>query len=140
MKDNGKEVEDVYLFFDANYDRVKQAKYTEKLFHNAYCEFDINGESVGYKTFDNGLLLWKGHYSSKIEENILSWEGIAELIDGLRLLEMNEGIRSMTASEESQISFLEEQPERITFGQSIVDYALRQGFILKIPMQVLLKG
>lgn len=127
LKDNGKEVEDVYLFFDANYDRVKQAKYTEKLFHNAYCEFDINGESVGYKTFDNGLLLWKGHYSSKIEENILSWEGIAELIDGLRLLEMNEGIRSMTASEESQISFLEEQPERITFGQSIVDYALRQG-------------
>lgn len=125
------EVEDVYLFFDTHYDRTEREQYVKNLFEKAYHPLEIDGEAAGYAADEDGLLLWKGAFGAEEAMDFYFWRNAAEMVDGLRLLAIQNGRRkAQELDADGQMSLFSDAaatPEDVTFGQSITDYALRQG-------------
>lgn len=126
------EVEDVYLFFDAHYDRTERGSYIKNLFEQAYHPMEIDGEPAGYAADESGLLLWTGPFGAEEAMAFYAWQKATEMVDGRRLLAIEDGLHKSQGLTEGQISFFDgAEPaasnETTTFRQSVIDYALRQG-------------
>ena len=50
---------------------------------NSHCR---TGRTVGYKTFQNVLHLWEGHYDSRTAQSFYNWSVIAQHFEAMRLL------------------------------------------------------
>ena len=59
-------LEDIKDFYERNSDSDARTEYIKSIFNNDYTELTLDdGRTVGYKTFQNVLHLWKGHYDSR---------------------------------------------------------------------------
>lgn len=68
MKPN--EVED---FYERNTDSDTRTEYIKSIFNNDYTELTLqDGRTVGYKTFQNVLHLWEGHYDSRTAQSFIT--------------------------------------------------------------------
>ena len=75
-----------------NTDEERQ-KYISNILGNAYTEYVIDeNQRVGYKSYDNGLYLWKGDYLNRTEECFRTWDEITEYFVGNNLNKENENI------------------------------------------------
>ena len=82
MKPN--EVED---FYERNTDSDTRTEYIKSIFNNDYTELTLqDGRTVGYKTFQNVLHLWEGHYDSITAQSFYNWSVIAQHFEAMRLL------------------------------------------------------
>ena len=82
MKPN--EVED---FYERNTDSDTRTEYIKSIFNNDYTELTLqDGRTVGYKTFQNVLHLWEGHYDSRTAQSFYNWSVIAQHFEAMRLL------------------------------------------------------
>lgn len=123
---NKENIENYFKF----HDDIKRIEYIVKTLGNAYTEYEIdNNQRVGYKAYENGLLLWKGKYLSRTEECFKSWNEISELFITNILYKENEDIvNELPTEEEQKQSIAEEEKSSVfSFSQEMIDTVLKHG-------------
>ena len=66
-----------YIF--DNCEEIDKCKaYIKDILGNAYTEFEIENQRVGYKVNDNNLNIWKGDYLHRTEECFKEWDEITK--------------------------------------------------------------
>ena len=75
----------IELFFSVHSDVQERAEYLRSAYQDRYTEIIADGQRLGYKPQENGLLMWEGSYPSRTRESVFSWDLVAawtaQLID-----------------------------------------------------------
>ena len=75
----------IELFFSVHSDVQERADYLKSAYQDRYTEIIADGQRLGYKPQENGLLMWEGSYPSRTRESVFSWDLVAgwtaQLID-----------------------------------------------------------
>ena len=66
------------LFFDVHTDQQERADYLKSAYQDRYTEIIVDGQRLGYKPQEDGLLIWEGSYLSRTKESVYSWHQVAE--------------------------------------------------------------
>lgn len=98
--------EEIAEFFAENTSSTDRAELLKKAFNPDYTEFDIGINRGGFKTNDNGVIVWQGHYLNRYKESGLSWDLV----------------QSLTAKMIEQGEYLDERrPQIVTDAQELID-------------------
>ena len=73
----------IELYFSVHPDEDERAEYLKSAYQDRYTELIVDGQRVGYKAQENGLLMWDGAYLSRTKESVFSWTLIAEWVGAL---------------------------------------------------------
>ena len=127
-------LEDIKDFYERNTDSDTRTEYIKSIFNNDYTELTLqDGRTVGYKTFQNVLHLWEGHYDSRTAQSFYNWSVIAQHFEAMRLLgELNDRMKPLPSAD-GQMSFIlggqaeEDKTSAFTFSQEIIDAVLTRG-------------
>ena len=68
----------IELFFSVHSDAQERADYLKSAYHDRYTEIIADGQRLGYKPQENGLLVWEGSYLSRTKESVFSWDIVAQ--------------------------------------------------------------
>lgn len=75
----------IELFFSVHSDVQERAEYLKSAYQDRYTEIIADGQRLGYKPQEDGLLMWEGSYPSRTRESVFSWDVVAgwtaQLID-----------------------------------------------------------
>lgn len=66
------------FIYENHEDKEKCKQYIKEILGNAYTEFDVDGQRVGYKANEESLNIWRGNYLNRTEECFKSWDLITE--------------------------------------------------------------
>lgn len=66
------------FIYENNEDKEKCKKYIKEVLGNAYTEFEVDNERVGYKANEDSLNIWRGNYLNRIEECFKDWDTITK--------------------------------------------------------------
>ena len=98
--------EQIAEFFAENTSSTDRAELMKKAFNHDYTEFDIGKNRGGFKTTDNGVVVWEGHYLNRYKESGLSWDLV----------------QSLTAKMIEQGEYLDERrPLAVTNAEELID-------------------
>lgn len=127
LRKSNKEIKD---FIQNEKDVTKRAEYLKGIFNKDYTGVIVDDQMYGYKTFDNGILFWKGNFLSRDTESFVSWEDLTYHYDAMILLnQLNDGIEPLP-SVTDQLSFIDENSEKsvsdLEFTQEFVDRYLTE--------------
>lgn len=127
LRKSNKEIKD---FIQNEKDVTKRAEYLKGIFNKDYTGVIVDDQMYGYKTFDNGILFWKGNFLSRDTESFVSWEDLTYHYDAMILLnQLNDRIEPLP-SVTDQLSFLDENSEKavsdLEFTQEFVDIYLTE--------------
>lgn len=127
LRKSNKEIKD---FIQKEKDVTKRAEYLKGIFNKDYTGVIVDDQMYGYKTFDNGILFWKGNFLSRDTESFVSWEDLTYHYDAMILLnQLNDRIEPLP-SVTDQLSFLDENSEKavsdLEFTQEFVDIYLTE--------------
>ncbi|HIT33765.1 MAG TPA: N-6 DNA methylase, partial [Candidatus Faecousia intestinigallinarum] len=67
----------IELFFSVHTDTRERAEYLKSAYQDRYTEIIADGQRLGYKPQEDGLLMWKGSYPSRTRESVFSWNLVA---------------------------------------------------------------
>ena len=130
-------------FFSIHTDQQERADYLKSAYQDRYTEIIADGQRLGYKPQEDGLLMWEGSYLSRTKESVFSWDLVAEWT--ARLIDKKEyfiqtDIRQLPTQESQQMSLFdfssfansalsEGEPQRSLFprpelSQQVIDEAL----------------
>lgn len=129
LRKSNKEIKD---FIQNEKDVTKRAKYLKGIFNKDYTGVIVDDQMYGYKTFDNGILFWKGNFLSRDTESFVSWEDLTYHYDAMILLnQLNDRIEPLP-SVTDQLSFIDENSEKsvsdLEFTQEFVDRYLTEQY------------
>lgn len=133
----------IELFFSVHTDQQERAEYLKSAYQDRYTEIIADGQRLGYKPQEDGLLMWEGSYLSRTKESVFSWDLVAEwtaqLIDKKEYF-IQTDIRQLPTQESQQMSLFdfssfansapsEGEPQRSFFprpelSQQVIDEAL----------------
>ena len=68
----------IELFFSVHQDTQERADYLKTAYQDRYTEIIADGQRLGYKPQEDGLLMWEGSYPSRTKEAVFSWGLVAE--------------------------------------------------------------
>lgn len=68
----------IELFFSVHNDVQERAEYLKSAYQDRYTEIIADGQRLGYKPQENGLLMWEGSYPSRTKESVFSWDIVAQ--------------------------------------------------------------
>ena len=68
----------IELFFSVHSDVQERAEYLKSAYQDRYTEIIADGQRLGYKPQENGLLVWEGSYLSRTKESVFSWDIVAQ--------------------------------------------------------------
>ena len=68
----------IELFFSVHPDTQERADYLKTAYQDRYTEIMADGQRLGYKPQEDGLLMWVGSYPSRTKEAVFSWGLVAE--------------------------------------------------------------
>ena len=127
LRKSNKEIKD---FIQKEKDVTKRAEYLKGIFNKDYTGVIVDDQMYGYKTFDNGILFWKGNFLSRDTESFVSWEDLTYHYDAMILLnQLNDRIEPLP-SVTDQLSFIDENSEKsvsdLEFTQEFVDRYLTE--------------
>ena len=127
LRKSNKEIKD---FIQNEKDVTKRAEYLKGIFNKDYTGVIVDDQMYGYKTFDNGILFWKGNFLSRDTESFVSWEDLTYHYDAMILLnQLNDRIDPLP-SVTDQLSFIDENNEKavsdLEFTQEFVDRYLTE--------------
>ena len=75
---------DIIQYFREHTGIEQRTEYMKGIYGDAYTELLVqDGQRVGYKKEEQGLLTWKGSYLSREAESLFSWEIVQEYIGNL---------------------------------------------------------
>lgn len=121
LRKSNKEIKD---FIQNEKDVTKRAEYLKGIFNKDYTGVIVDDQMYGYKTFDKGILFWKGNFLSRDTESFVSWEDLTYHYDAMILLnQLNDGIEPLP-SVTDQLSFIDENSEK-----SVLDLEFTQEFV-----------
>ena len=66
------------FIYENHEDKEKCKQYIKGVLGNAFTEFDVDNQRVGYKVNDDNLNIWKESYLNRTEECFKSWDLITE--------------------------------------------------------------
>lgn len=127
LRKSNKEIKD---FIQNEKDVTKRAEYLKGIFNKDYTGVIVDDQMYGYKTFDNGILFWKGNFLSRDTESFVSWGDLTYHYDAMILLnQLNDRIEPLP-SVTDQLSFLDENSEKsvsdLEFTQEFIDRYLTE--------------
>ena len=127
LRKSNKEIKD---FIQNGKDVTKRAEYLKGIFNKDYTGVIVDDQMYGYKTFNNGILFWKGNFLSRDTESFVSWEDLTYHYDAMILLnQLNDRIEPLP-SVTDQLSFIDENSEKsvsdLEFIQEFVDRYLTE--------------
>jgi len=127
LRKSNKEIKD---FIQNEKDVTKRAEYLKGIFNKDYTGVIVDDQMYGYKTFDNGILFWKGNFLSRDTESFVSWEDLTYHYDAMILLnQLNDRLEPLL-SVTDQLSFIDENSEKsvsdLEFTQEFVDRYLTE--------------
>lgn len=127
LRKSNKEIKD---FIQNEKGVTKRAEYLKGIFNKDYTGVIVDDQMYGYKTFDNGILFWKGNFLSRDTESFVSWEDLTYHYDAMILLnQLNDRIEPLP-SVTDQLSFLDENSEKsvsdLEFTQEFIDRYLTE--------------
>ena len=127
LRKSNKEIKD---FIQNEKDITKRAEYLKGIFNKDYTGVIVDDQMYGYKTFDNGILFWKGNFLSRDTESFVSWGDLTYHYDAMILLnQLNDRIEPLP-SVTDQLSFLDENSEKsvsdLEFTQEFIDRYLTE--------------
>ena len=67
----------IELFFSVHTDQRERAEYLKSAYQDRYTEIIADGQRLGYKPQEDGLLMWEGSYPSRTRESVFSWDLVA---------------------------------------------------------------
>ena len=127
----------IELFFSVHQDTQERADYLKTAYQDRYTEIIADGQRLGYKPQEDGLLMWEGSYPSRTKEAVFSWglvaEWTAQLIDKKEYF-IQTDIRKLPTQEGQQMSLFDfgvfRQPQSEGGNQiSLFSHALPQQVI-----------
>ena len=68
----------IELFFSVHSDVQERAEYLKSAYQDRYTEIIADGQRLGYKPQENGLLMWEGSYPSRTKESVFPWDIVAQ--------------------------------------------------------------
>ena len=75
----------IELFFSVHPDEQERAEYLKSAYQDRFTENIADGQRLGYRPQEDGLLMWEGAYLSRTKESVFSWDLVAgwtaQLID-----------------------------------------------------------
>ncbi|WP_207708245.1 LPD11 domain-containing protein [Ruthenibacterium lactatiformans] len=108
----------IELFFSIHTDQQERADYLKSAYQDRYTEIIADGQRLGYKPQEDGLLMWEGSYLSCTKESVFSWDLVArwtaQLIDKKEYF-IQTDIRQLPTQESQQMSLFDFP----SFGSSI---------------------
>ena len=121
---------EIKYFIQNEKDVTKRAEYLKGIFNKDYTGVIVDDQMYGYKTFDNGILFWKGNFLSRDTESFVSWEDLTYHYDAMILLnQLNDRLEPLP-SVTDQLSFIDENSEKsvsdLEFTQEFVDRYLTE--------------
>ena len=127
LRKSNKEIKD---FIQNEKDVAKRAEYLKGIFNKDYTGVIVDDQMYGYKTFDNGILFWKGNFLSRDTESFVSWEDLTYHYDAMILLnQLNDRLEPLP-SVTDQLIFIDENSEKsvsdLEFTQEFVDRYLTE--------------
>ena len=100
----------IELFFSVHSDVQERADYLKSAYQDRYTEIIADGQRLGYKPQENGLLMWEGSYPSRTKESVFSWDIVAQwtaqLIDKKEYF-IQTDIPTLPAQESQQMSLFD---------------------------------
>ena len=127
LRKSNKEIKD---FIQNEKDVTKRAEYLKGIFNKDYTGVIVDDQMYGYKTFDNGILFWKGNFLSRDTESFVSWEDLTYHYDAMILLNQLNYRLEPLPSVTDQLSFIDENSEKsvsdLEFTQEFVDRYLTE--------------
>lgn len=124
--------EEIRGFYEAYTDEDRRIEYIKDIFNNDFTEVILSDDTrAGYKTYENGLLIWKGRYPKREGQSFLHWDDVAGHFEAMRKLGMLKSNSKPLPSAEGQLLLLSEEAERkntmFSFPQEIIDEAITSG-------------
>lgn len=117
-------------YFNNVKDTDERLQYLKNLFNNDYTEIMIDDEMYGYKTFNNGMLFWKGNFLSRNTESFVEWNDLINHIESMILLkQLNDRIEPLKSVTE-QLTLVDNYEENVSldleFTQEFIDRYLTE--------------
>ena len=67
----------IELFFSVHLDEQERAEYLKSAYQDRFTEIIADGQRLGYRPQEDGLLMWEGAYLSRTKESVFSWDLVA---------------------------------------------------------------
>lgn len=129
----------IELFFSVHTDPQERADYLKSAYQDRYTEIIADGQRLGYKPQEDGLLMWEGAYLSRTKEAVFSWDLVAgwtaQLIDKKEHF-IQTDIRQLPTQESQQMSLF----DFTSFTQPVqVESESQPSFLFRaaLPQQVI---
>ena len=128
----GASLEDIGAYLEGVPDTDRRIEYIRSIFNNDFTELILADDTrVGYKTYDNGVLIWKGRYPSREGQRFLRWDAVAGHFDAMRKLGMLRSDIKSLLSQDGQLQYLADaagaKAPAFVFPQEIIDNVLTRG-------------
>lgn len=123
---------EIARYFENESDSKKRVKFIKSIFNNDATDITTpDGKRMGYKTYQNVLLLWEGEQDNKISQAYYDWGVIAGYFEGMRLLGELRDTTKPLPSLKGQLEILTaeagEKTPAFAFSQEIIDAVLTHG-------------
>ena len=125
-------LEEIRGYFESYSDIQKRTEYIRSIFNDDFTEIILADDTrVGYKTYENGLLIWKGRYPSREGQSFHRWDAVAGHFEAMRMLDMLHSSIKPLPSQDGQLQLITESAGRnnpaFSFSQELIDAALTRG-------------
>lgn len=123
---------EIARYFENESDSEKRVKFIKSIFNNDATDITTpDGKRMGYKTYQNVLLLWEGKQDNKISQAYYDWGVISGYFEGMRLLGELRDTTKPLPSLKGQLEILTaeagEKTPAFAFSQEIIDAVLTHG-------------
>ncbi len=114
--------EEIINFYKTHEHKRQRANFIKSIFSPGITEIKLSdGETVGYKPFQNVLQMWSGTYTDKKSQSYYDWGIIADYFEAMRLLGELKSDYNDNLTNETDFSFTQE----------IIDFAVKKGSIVE---------
>lgn len=125
-------LDEIRGYFEGVSDIQKRTEYIRSIFNDDFTEIILADDTrVGYKTYENGLLIWKGRYPDREGQSFHRWDVVAGHLEAMRLLGMLHSVIKPLPSQDGQLQLITESAGRnnpaFSFSQELIDAALTRG-------------
>ena len=125
-------LDEIRGYFEGVSDIQKRTEYIRSIFNDDFTEIILADDTrVGYKTYENGLLIWKGRYPDREGQSFHRWDVVAGHFEAMRLLGMLHSVIKPLPSQDGQLQLITESAGRnnpaFSFSQELIDAALTRG-------------
>lgn len=123
----------IAAYFADQEDRRERGNFAKSFFDGVPVEKTLsNGQTAGYRAFDDLLHVWRGHQDSPEAEVYIRWLFVADMIHGMILTEqwLSPDDRPLPTEGEQVSMLAETQAEKstaFTLPQAAIDYVLTHG-------------